>query len=92
MEPESLVNVASDLGAVVFVFWLAHRMTTKTIPDLTEKYIAATERQRQDFRDVLEKQRSDFAEWHQQDHAVHESRMDTIVETVRSMARESREH
>ena len=57
MQPESIINLAGNLSAIGFVIWLAHRLTTKTIPDMTDAFTQATERQRSDFRETLQQQR-----------------------------------
>ena len=60
MTPELLLNLTSNLGAVGFILWLAHRLTTVTIPRMTESFTAATQKQREDFRHALDAQREDF--------------------------------
>lgn len=92
MDPSTLIGHASDFTALGFVVWLAHRLTTKTIPELTREFTRAAEKQRQDFREMLEKQRTDYHDWHKETHAVHEDRMDALVDAVRAVARQERGH
>ncbi|MBT8102932.1 MAG: hypothetical protein KJO95_08170 [Gammaproteobacteria bacterium] len=80
MQPEALLNVAFDVSAIGFVLWLAHQLTTKTIPDMTNTYTDATQKQRDDFREVLDKQREDFAEFHRRESASHEKRLDAVMD------------
>lgn len=90
MQPDSLVNLAGNLTAVGFVVWLAHRLTTKIIPDMAAAFIAANERQRQDFRETLERQRQDFAEFHKRENLAHELRLQGVIE--RRLGTESGDH
>ena len=57
MQPDAIISLAGNLSAIGFVIWLAHRLTTKTIPDMTDAFTRATERQRDDFRTTLTQQR-----------------------------------
>lgn len=92
MQIDTVVQLVSDLGALGFVLWLAHRLTAKTIPDLTERYTSAADKQRADFRQMLEQQRVDFSDLHKRDHDVHEARMATMVDAIRTLTNEQREH
>lgn len=56
------VSVFANIPALGFVIWLAHRMTTTTIPRLVEDFKTELKDIRADFRDVLETQRADFSE------------------------------
>lgn len=80
MEPQILVSLISDLGALGFILWLAHRLTAKTIPDMTNAFIASNEKQREDFKETLEKQRADFRAFHEQEHQSHESRLQKVMD------------
>ena len=80
MQPDALINLAGNLSAVGFIIWLAHRLTTKTIPEMTERFQKATESQREDFRQTLEKQRADFADFHKREHDAHESRLQAVMD------------
>lgn len=60
MQPDSLIGLVGNLGAVGFVIWLAHRLTAKTIPEMTRTFTSATERQRDDFRATLKDQREAY--------------------------------
>lgn len=80
MEPQILVGLVSDLGALGFILWLAHRLTAKTIPDMTEAFVAANEKQREDFKETLEKQRADFQAFHQHEHESHEARLQKVMD------------
>ena len=92
MDVSTLIGHAGDLSALGFVVYLAYRLTTKTIPELTREYVGAANKQREDFREILEKQRDDFRAWNRQSHDVHEARMDALVDAVRTVAREGRGH
>lgn len=80
MEPIGLLNVAGNLTAVGFVIWLTHRLTTRTIPDMTDAYLRASEKQRDDFRESLKAQRDDFADFHNREHQTHESRLQSVMD------------
>lgn len=57
MPADTIISLAGNLSAIGFVIWLAHRLTTKVIPDMTTTFTQATERQREDFRCTLSEQR-----------------------------------
>jgi hypothetical protein len=87
METGALINLAGNLSAVGFVCWLAHRLTTQTIPDMAARFTDASDKQRADFRETLEKQRADFHAFHQQEHESHEARLQKVMDKcVRSAA------
>lgn len=60
MENQFFVSVVSDLGALGFILWMTHRLTTQTIPRLAGQFEIASEKQRQDFRAMLKEQRDMF--------------------------------
>lgn len=80
MQPDSLIGLVGNLGAVGFVIWLAHRLTTRTIPDMTETFTAATERQRDDFRAALDAQRKDFTDFTARQSSAHEARLQAVMD------------
>lgn len=69
MQPDAVINLAGNLSAIGFVLWLAHRLTTRTIPDMTQKFIDATTAQRDDFREALKDQRN-----------AHEARLQSVMD------------
>lgn len=85
-----LVSLLGDLGAMGFILYLTHRLTTHTIPRLAEQFETATEKQRQDFKEMLAEQRQDFAAWHQRENAFHEAQTSSLVEAVKDLASEIR--
>jgi hypothetical protein len=60
VEHQFLVSLIGDLGALGFILWITHRLTTHTIPRLAKQFEEATEKQRQDFREALKEQRVMF--------------------------------
>lgn len=80
MEPGTILNLAGNLSAVGFVIWLAHRLTTKTIPDLSTSFVQASERQRKAFTETLQAQRQDFASFHDREHTAHEARLQAVMD------------
>jgi len=80
MEPEILANLAGNLGAVGFVSWLAHRLTTRTIPDMAKSFGDAYVCQRKDFRDALDQQRNDFQEFHKRELEAHVTRLQAVMD------------
>ena len=57
MQPDAVINLVGNVGAIGFVVWLGHRLTTRTIPDMTQQFIEATQSQRSDFQESLREQR-----------------------------------
>jgi hypothetical protein len=57
-----VIQLIGDLGSLGFILYLVHRTTTHTIPRLADAYIAAEDRLRQDFKEMLRIQRADFTE------------------------------
>ena len=80
MQPDAIVSLVGNLSAVGFVVWLAHRLTTKTIPDMSERFAEAAKQQRDDFRAALDQQRRDFADFHQREHQTHEARLRSVMD------------
>ena len=60
MNPELLASLVADIGSVGFIVWIAHRLTTHTVPTLARENREALERQRADFRAALADQRRDL--------------------------------
>lgn len=76
-----------DLGVIGFILIWAHRITTKTIPKMTERFMAAIEQQRNDFKETLSLQRGDFAtelEWQRK---VDKEQTDRILEYLKDRDR-----
>lgn len=59
-QPQIFVSLISDLGAMGFILWMTHRLTTQTIPRLARQFEEASEKQRQDFKAMLKEQREMF--------------------------------
>jgi len=87
---DTLAGLAGDLGAMGFILWLTHRLTTHTIPRLADTFEASVRQQRADFREALAEQRSDFREWNQREHENHLEQSKALVESMRELAREVR--
>lgn len=80
MQTDALINLLGNLSAVGFVCFLAHRLTTKTIPDMADRFAESAKQQREDFRATLDKQRQDFVQFHNRENAAHEARLQSVME------------
>lgn len=59
MNFDSIFQLVSELGATGLVFWLMHRIFTKTIPDLTKSFEKSLERIQISFDKAIESKRED---------------------------------
>lgn len=91
VEVESILDVASNVGAMGFVLFLAHRLTTSTIPALFAKFEEATAKQRDDFGRALSMQREDFERWHEHENKFHETQIESIVGALTELTAEMRD-
>jgi len=57
MTPDVITSLVSTLGVVGALVWYLYHNTTKTIPDLTEKYTKANEKIATDFANTLKEER-----------------------------------
>lgn len=90
MHLSSWVSLFSDLGAMAFVLYLSHRMTTHTIPRLAEQYSESSRAQRDDFREALAQQRCDFERWQQREVDASAKQFASVAEGLKDIAREVR--
>jgi hypothetical protein len=60
MEPSSYIDLAGNLGALGFIFWLVWRMSNHTIPRLVDEFKEGLNKQRTDFKEIASLARIDF--------------------------------
>jgi hypothetical protein len=58
MTPDVITSLVSTLGVVGALVWYLYHNTTKTIPDLTDKYTKANENIATKFSDTLKEERN----------------------------------
>lgn len=80
MQPDAVISLVGNLSAVGFVVWLAHRLMTRTIPEMAEQFSNSSAQQRDDFRDALDRQRRDFTDFHRREHEAHETRLQSVMD------------
>lgn len=83
MTAETLVSLIGDLGAIGFVFYMAFRLTNHTIPRLATQFENANERQRQDFKEMLQQQRDAFHAMMEREREVHGQHIQRLVDAIR---------
>lgn len=84
------LNLISNLGAMGFVLWMSFRLTNHTIPRLATQFEEAVERQRQDFKDILQQQRADMLMMVDRQEKAHQEEVQKLVDSVKELAREMR--
>lgn len=84
-DAQMLMSLIGDLGALGFVLWMAWRMTNHTIPRLAKSFEDATDRQRNDFKEMLKEQRDSCATMMEREREVHGQHVDRIVETLKEL-------
>lgn len=83
MPSENLISMVGEFGALGFVFWMAWRLANHTIPRLAKQFETATEKQRQDFKEILAQQRETFHEMIKREREVHGQHVQHIVDAIR---------
>ena len=58
MTPDIITSIISSLGVVGALVWYLYHNTTKTIPDLTEKYTRTNETIANKFTETLKEERA----------------------------------
>lgn len=89
--PQAWMGIAGNLGAVAFVLWLAHHLTTSALPKMAGEFRDALERQRTDFRASLAEQRKDFLGALDKERGVHRevlNRQTTAINRVHDAIRD----
>ena len=87
---QTIVQLIGDLGAIGFVLFLTHRLTTKTIPDLSKEFQDSAAKQRAEFSATLNRQREDFVKWHEREIDTHEKHVSSIVDALKELTKEVR--
>jgi hypothetical protein len=91
--PEYAVELMKLFGPMGFIMWLVWRTTNHTIPRLAnafetavgrlqESYIDQSDKQRADFKEVIQQQRSDFREIIEREQEAHAKQTDRLVEAI----------
>ena len=95
--PQLIVSLVTDLGAFGFILWLIQRTFSHTIPRLAKDFqdaVAAmqvafeksTDKQREDFREIVLLQRKDFERVLQREQEIHAVQTDKIVQALENLA------
>lgn len=90
MEPNVLISLIGDLGAMGFILYLANRLTTHTIPRLANEFEQATDKQRQDFKEALSQQRTDFITMVNREQDYRERDIQKLYEAMKELTVEIR--
>jgi len=88
MDFDLIVSLVGDLGAMGFILYLTHHLTTHTIPRLARQFEEAIDKQRADFKETLAQQRQDFQHWIEREQQVHLDEVTKLTEALKDIARE----
>jgi predicted PurR-regulated permease PerM len=58
MQPDLIASITSSLGVVGALVWYLYHNTTRTIPDLTDRYTSSIDKISQNFAETLKEERS----------------------------------
>ena len=83
--PEVLTQLISALGPMGFVMWLVWRTTHHTIPRLAKSFEDASDRQREDFKEMFNLQRHDFERILQREQEIRQIQIDAIMTAIRDL-------
>lgn len=82
---QTFVSLVGDLGALGFVFFMTWRLANNTIPRLAKQFEDASEKQRADFKELLQEQRATFVSMMEREQEVHGQHVTRIVESIREL-------
>ena len=87
MQPQVMVDILADLGALGFVMWLVHRTMTHTIPEMAKSFLNAVQSIQATFEEMFKLQRTDFERIVQREQAFHEEQTNKVVQALEDLAR-----
>ena len=82
---QTFVSLVGDLGALGFVFFMTWRLANSTIPRLAKQFEDAGEKQRVDFKEILQEQRDTFVSMLEREQEVHGQHVTRIVESIKEL-------